>query len=84
MSFFFLQTKLVLKKPWPLSRGIFIFFQFVVENNLKTLLPQYLGMYRLTLTGAEHYLIVMRNVFSPYFKAHKKYDLKVLYCRISF
>ncbi|CAK8681996.1 unnamed protein product [Clavelina lepadiformis] len=52
------------------------YHQFVVERNRKTLLPQYLGMYRLTLNGAEHYMMVTRNVLSSHFKAHKKYDLK--------
>ncbi|XP_078483278.1 phosphatidylinositol 5-phosphate 4-kinase type-2 alpha isoform X2 [Ciona intestinalis] len=52
------------------------YHQYIVEHNSKTLLPQYLGMYRLTLNNAEHYMIVMRNVFSCQFRAHKKYDLK--------
>nr|CAB3264890.1 phosphatidylinositol 5-phosphate 4-kinase type-2 alpha [Phallusia mammillata] len=52
------------------------YHQYLVENKCETLLPQYLGMYRLTLNGGEHYLMVMRNVFSATFKAHKKYDLK--------
>ena len=42
----------------------------------KTLLPQYLGMYRLTVDNVEHYLVVMRNVFSNHLKIHTKYDLK--------
>ena len=29
---------------------------FVVERHGKTLLPQYLGMYRLTVDNVEHYL----------------------------
>jgi len=49
---------------------------FVVERHGKTLLPQYLGMYRLTVDNVEHYLVVMRNVFSNHLKIHKKYDLK--------
>uniref|UniRef100_H2ZPR5 PIPK domain-containing protein n=1 Tax=Ciona savignyi TaxID=51511 RepID=H2ZPR5_CIOSA len=52
------------------------YHQYIVEHNSKTLLPQYLGMYRLTLNNAEHYMIVMRNVFSSQYRAHKKYDLK--------
>ena len=42
----------------------------------KTLLPQYLGMYRLTVDNVEHYLVVMRNVFSNHLNIHMKYDLK--------
>ena len=42
----------------------------------KTLLPQYLGMYRLTVDNVEHYLVVMRNIFSNHLRIHKKYDLK--------
>lgn len=52
------------------------YHQYVVENGCKTLLPQYLGMYRLTLNNTEHYMIVMKNVFSPRCRVHKKYDLK--------
>ena len=42
----------------------------------KTLLPQYLGMYRLTVDNVESYLVVTRNIFSNHLKVHKKYDLK--------
>lgn len=49
---------------------------FIVERHGKTLLPQYLSMYRLTVDNVEHYLVVMRNVFSNHLKIHKKYDLK--------
>lgn len=52
-------------------------FQFVVECHAQTLLPQYLGMYRLTVNDVETYVVVMRNVFSPRLNIHKKYDLKV-------
>ncbi|XP_065897361.1 phosphatidylinositol 5-phosphate 4-kinase type-2 alpha-like [Dysidea avara] len=48
----------------------------VVTTEGQTLLPQYLGMYRITVNGAETYLMVMRNVFSSRLKMHKKYDLK--------
>ena len=53
--------------------------QYVVECHAQTLLPQYLGMYRLTVNDAETYMVVMRNVFSPRLTIHKKYDLKVWY-----
>ncbi|RZF31950.1 hypothetical protein LSTR_LSTR012420 [Laodelphax striatellus] len=49
---------------------------YIVERHGKTLLPQYLGMYRLTVDGVEHYMVVMRNVFSNHLKTHKKFDLK--------
>lgn len=49
---------------------------YVVECHGKTLLPQYLGMYRLTVDGAETYFVVMRNIFSSPLNVHKKYDLK--------
>lgn len=49
---------------------------YIVERHGKTLLPQYLGMYRLTVEGAETYIVVMRNIFTTNLKIHKKYDLK--------
>lgn len=49
---------------------------FIVERHGKTLLPQYLGMYRLTVDNVEQYLVVMRNIFSNHLRIHKKYDLK--------
>ena len=52
-------------------------FQHIVEHRADTLLPQYLGMYRLTVNDNETYMIVTRNAFSPRIVIHKKYDLKV-------
>jgi 1-phosphatidylinositol-5-phosphate 4-kinase len=49
---------------------------YVVERHGKTLLPQYLAMYRLTVDNIETYMVVMRNVFSAHMRVHKKYDLK--------
>ncbi|XP_050424966.1 phosphatidylinositol 5-phosphate 4-kinase type-2 alpha isoform X1 [Adelges cooleyi] len=49
---------------------------YVVERHGKTLLPQYLGMYRLTVDGDEHYVVAMRNAFSNHLATHKKFDLK--------
>ncbi|XP_012538381.1 phosphatidylinositol 5-phosphate 4-kinase type-2 alpha isoform X2 [Monomorium pharaonis] len=49
---------------------------YIVERHGKTLLPQYLGMYRLTVDGVEHYVVAIRNVFSNHLTTHKKYDLK--------
>ncbi len=33
-------------------------------------------MYRLTVDNIEHYMVVMRNIFSNHLRIHKKYDLK--------
>ncbi|KAL1115556.1 hypothetical protein AAG570_005846 [Ranatra chinensis] len=49
---------------------------YIVERHGKTLLPQYLGMYRLTVDGVEHYVVAMRNVFSNHLTTHRKFDLK--------
>ncbi|CAG9815117.1 unnamed protein product [Phaedon cochleariae] len=49
---------------------------YIVERHGKTLLPQYLGMYRLTVDNAEHYIVVSRNVFSNHLNTHRKFDLK--------
>lgn len=54
-----------------------LFWQFIVECHGNTLLPQFLGMYRLTVDGDETYMIVTRNVFSHHLSVYKKYDLKV-------
>lgn len=53
-----------------------MFLQYIVERHGKTLLPQYLGMYRLTVDGVEHYVVAIRNVFSNHLTTHKKFDLK--------
>ncbi|WAQ93696.1 PI42B-like protein, partial [Mya arenaria] len=52
------------------------YHQHIVECHASTLLPHYLGMYRITVNDVETYLCVMRNVFSPRLPIHKKYDLK--------
>lgn len=49
---------------------------YIVERHGKTLLPQYLGMYRITVDGAETYICVMRNICSSSLTIHCKYDLK--------
>ncbi|KAG5876136.1 hypothetical protein JTB14_029701 [Gonioctena quinquepunctata] len=49
---------------------------YIVERHGKTLLPQYLGMYRLTVDNVEHYIVVSRNVFSNHLSTHRKFDLK--------
>ena len=50
--------------------------QYVVTHEGKTFLPHFLGLYRLTVNGAESYWIVMRNVLSTSVHVHKKFDLK--------
>ncbi|MGH0186173.1 UNVERIFIED_CONTAM: hypothetical protein FKN15_020538, partial [Acipenser sinensis] len=52
------------------------YHQFIVECHGSTLLPQFLGMYRLTVDGVETYMVVTRNVFSHRLTLHRKYDLK--------
>ncbi|XP_023334787.1 phosphatidylinositol 5-phosphate 4-kinase type-2 alpha isoform X2 [Eurytemora carolleeae] len=49
---------------------------YIVERHGKTLLPQYLAMYRLTVENQETYMVVIRNVLGGHLKIHKKYDLK--------
>ena len=49
---------------------------YIVDRHAKTLLPQYLAIYRLTVDSVESYMVVIRNVFSAHLKVHKKYDLK--------
>lgn len=50
---------------------MYFYFQYVVNRHGKTLLPQYLAMYRLTVDNIETYCVVMRNVFSTFLKIHK-------------
>lgn len=42
-----------------------------------TLLPQFLGMYRVSVENEDSYMLVMRNMFSHRLPVHRKYDLKV-------
>lgn len=51
--------------------------QYVVQCHGSTLLPRFLGMYRVSVDSEESYLLAMRNVFSPRLPVHRKYDLKV-------
>lgn len=51
--------------------------QHIVKCHGSTLLPQFLGMYRVSVESEETYLIVMRNMFSHRLVVHRKYDLKV-------
>jgi 1-phosphatidylinositol-5-phosphate 4-kinase len=52
------------------------YHEHVVETCGETLLPHYLGLYRLTVSGVEHYVVIMRNVLPSRLQIHKKYDLK--------
>lgn len=52
------------------------YHQYIVERHAETLMPQYLGMYRVTINDSETYLLVSKNIFSRRFAIHKKYDLK--------
>lgn len=49
---------------------------YIVEQFGKTLLPQYLGMYRLTVDNQVTYIVVMRNIINSSLPIHQKYDLK--------
>ncbi|KAM6977405.1 phosphatidylinositol 5-phosphate 4-kinase type-2 gamma [Aplochiton taeniatus] len=52
------------------------YHQHIVKCHGSTLLPQFLGMYRVSVDSEETYLIVMRNMFSHRLLVHRKYDLK--------
>uniref|UniRef100_A0AAR2J9N0 Phosphatidylinositol 5-phosphate 4-kinase type-2 gamma n=1 Tax=Pygocentrus nattereri TaxID=42514 RepID=A0AAR2J9N0_PYGNA len=51
-------------------------YQHIVKCHGSTLLPQFLGMYRVSVESEDTYLIVMRNMFSHRLVVHRKYDLK--------
>lgn len=48
---------------------------YIVERHGNSSLPQYIGMYRLTVDGVQYYFVIMRNVFSSHLKVHKWVDL---------
>ncbi|XP_063283625.1 phosphatidylinositol 5-phosphate 4-kinase type-2 gamma [Pelobates fuscus] len=52
------------------------YHQHIVKCHGSTLLPQFLGMYRLSVENEDSYMLVMRNMFSHRLTVHKKYDLK--------
>uniref|UniRef100_A0A8V5GXH8 Phosphatidylinositol 5-phosphate 4-kinase type-2 gamma n=1 Tax=Melopsittacus undulatus TaxID=13146 RepID=A0A8V5GXH8_MELUD len=52
------------------------YHQYVVQCHGNTLLPQFLGMYRVSVDSEHRYLLVMRNTFSHRLPVHRKYDLK--------
>lgn len=51
--------------------------QYIVKCHGSTLLPQFLGMYRVSVDSEDSYMLVMRNMFSHRLPVHRKYDLKV-------
>ncbi|KJE88403.1 phosphatidylinositol-5-phosphate 4-kinase type-2 gamma [Capsaspora owczarzaki ATCC 30864] len=53
-----------------------LYHTYIVETSARTLLPQYVGMYRITVDNVETYLLVQRNVFSATHEVQEKYDLK--------
>ncbi|XP_036389555.1 phosphatidylinositol 5-phosphate 4-kinase type-2 gamma [Megalops cyprinoides] len=52
------------------------YHQHIVKCHGSTLLPQFLGMYRVSVENEDTYLLVMRNMFSHRLVVHRKYDLK--------
>lgn len=54
-----------------------LFYQYIVKCHGNTLLPQFLGMYRVSVDNEDSYMLVMRNMFSHRLPVHRKYDLKV-------
>ncbi|KTG39745.1 hypothetical protein cypCar_00033327, partial [Cyprinus carpio] len=52
------------------------YHQHIVTCHGSTLLPQFLGLYRVTVDNEDTYLLVMRNMFSHRLTVHRKYDLK--------
>lgn len=59
------------------AERVLLFLQHIVKCHGSTLLPQFLGMYRVSVDNEETYLLVMRNMFSHRLVVHRKYDLKV-------
>lgn len=55
----------------------------MVQCHGQTLLPRFLGMYRVSVDSEDTYLLVMRNLFSHRLPVHRKYDLKVSGCPLS-
>uniref|UniRef100_A0A673KPZ9 Phosphatidylinositol 5-phosphate 4-kinase type-2 gamma n=1 Tax=Sinocyclocheilus rhinocerous TaxID=307959 RepID=A0A673KPZ9_9TELE len=53
------------------------YHQHIVKCHGSALLPQFLGLYRVTVDNEDTYLLVMRNMFSHRLTVHRKYDLKV-------
>lgn len=66
--------------PRDASADVWLCLQHIVKCHGSTLLPQFLGMYRVSVDNEETYLMVMRNMFSHRLVVHRKYDLKVRGC----
>lgn len=70
--------RLVLFIPFYRTKtSTFLSPQHIVTCHGSTLLPQFLGMYRVTVDNEDTYILVMRNMFSHRLTVHRKYDLKV-------
>ncbi|KAF7693046.1 phosphatidylinositol 5-phosphate 4-kinase type-2 gamma [Silurus meridionalis] len=52
------------------------YHQHIVKSHGITLLPQFLGMYRITVNNEDTYFLIMRNMFSHRLTIHTKYTLK--------
>ncbi|XP_072927345.1 phosphatidylinositol 5-phosphate 4-kinase type-2 gamma-like [Hemitrygon akajei] len=52
------------------------YHQYVVNCHGNMVLPQFLGMYRISVDSEDTYVLVMRNFFSHKLTIHRKYDLK--------
>ncbi|XP_059799014.1 phosphatidylinositol 5-phosphate 4-kinase type-2 gamma-like [Balaenoptera ricei] len=52
------------------------YHQYIAKCHGNTLLPQFLGMYRVSVDNEDSYMLVMRNMFSHRLPVHRKYDLK--------
>lgn len=52
------------------------YHSYIVERHGRTVLPHYLGMYRVTLDEKHTYLLVMPNIKSTTLPVQKVYDLK--------
>ncbi|XP_043823280.1 phosphatidylinositol 5-phosphate 4-kinase type-2 gamma isoform X3 [Dromiciops gliroides] len=74
-------TRLELQIPllFPTNVGVAVApkdYPYIVKCHGNTLLPQFLGMYRVSVDNEDSYMLVMRNMFSHRLPVHRKYDLK--------
>lgn len=51
--------------------------QHIVEHHGETLLPHFLGLFRVNVSDKDHYILLTRNVQSYLSEMHETYDLKV-------
>ena len=54
------------------------YHSYIVQHHGQTLLPQFLGLYRICIDGTATYFLVMRNIFGGKYSVHQKFDLKGL------